>query len=144
MEAKPYLSKEDFIQKFKLSYALAVRDDAVMATYESYSMAIAKLRRDCVQYLRSVGVPGQLRSKYNDSIQRLAETSHRKYLFHKDPTCGICGFLIERIEDATIDHIHPRSKGGANAFENKQIAHGACNVKKSNKVGFTMKKPGLR
>lgn len=140
MEANPSLTKEDFILKFKLEYALAVGDSAVMESYESYCAAISKLRSESIKYLRGLGLPSEFRITCNDAIQGLAETSHRKYLFHKDPHCGICGYVIVSIEDATIDHIYPRSLGGLNEFENKQIAHGRCNVKKSNKVGFTLKR----
>lgn len=134
------LTREDFISRFKFNFALATYDDEIMESYESFVAGIAKLRSDSIKYLRGLGVPGYIRCQYNDSIQALAETSHRKYLFYKDPTCGICGHLIEKIEHATIDHIHPRAKGGENALYNKQIAHGYCNVKKSDKIGFTMKK----
>lgn len=139
MEANTSLTKEEFISKFKFDYAMAVGDQKVMETYESYCETISKLRSDSVKWLRGLGIDGRTRIKYNDGIQRLAETSHRKYLFHKDPTCGICGYVIVKIEDATIDHIHPRAHGGENAFYNKQIAHGRCNVKKSDKIGFSMK-----
>lgn len=143
METNSYLTQDEFIEKFKLGYSLATRDERIMETYETYCIGIAKLRSDSIKYLRGIGVPGAIRLQYNDSIQRLSETSHRKYLFAKDPTCGICGHLIERLEDATIDHIHPRAKGGENAFYNKQIAHGYCNVRKSDKIGFTMKKDSV-
>lgn len=139
MEANS-VTKEEFINKFKLQYALAVRDEKVMESYESYCETISRLRSDSIKWLRTLGIPGKVRIQYNDAIQRLAETSHRKYLFHKDPHCGICGYIIARIEEATIDHINPLSRGGLNAYENKQIAHGKCNVKKSNKIGFTLKK----
>lgn len=139
------LTKEEFIQKFKFEYALAVKDPLAMESYEKFCSVIAKLRRASVQYLRSIGVSGDVRCEYNNAVQRLAETSHRKYLFYKDPTCKICGYLIEKLQDATIDHIIPTSKGGPNTLKNKQIAHGHCNVKKSNKIGFTMiKKHGVK
>jgi hypothetical protein len=140
MAANEPITKEEFIERFKLSYSLAVKDERVMQSYESYCQVVSRIRSDAVAYLKGIGVHGDLRSLYNDSIQRLSETSHRKYLFHKDPTCGICGFLIDKIEDATIDHVHPRAHGGPNALENKQIAHGKCNVLKSDKIGFTIKK----
>lgn len=139
METNRYLTKEEFLNKFKLAYYLAVKDEKVMESYESFCEAIRKLRSDSIKYLRGLGVPGYIRSEYNDYLTSFAQSSHRKYLFYKDPTCGICGFQIETIEQATIDHIHPRAKGGANAFENKQIAHGYCNVKKSDKIGFKWK-----
>ncbi len=138
------ITKEEFVQQFKLDYALAVSDPRVMETYESYCLTISTVRRDAIRKLKALNVPGYVRIQYNDAVQRLAETSHRKYLFHKDPTCQICFYLIERIEDATIDHIYPVSRGGKNALENKQIAHGKCNVLKSDKLNFVLRKPSKK
>lgn len=135
METDSYLTKEEFIAKFKLNYQLAVKDSEVMSSYESYCNAIRDLRSWSIKELKIIGMPGYLRADYNDLLQMFAQSSHRKYLFYKNPVCGICNQLIERLRDATIDHIIPTSKGGPNILSNKQIAHGPCNVRKSNKIG---------
>lgn len=43
--------------------------------------------------------------------------------------CGICGKFVP-YEVFTIDHIVPLEKGGTNAMENLQCAHGWCNYVK--------------
>lgn len=60
--------------------------------------------------------------------------------------CALCGkpMLKSRFEAphariwakyrATLDHIHPRSKGGSDAPENLQLAHAICNKRKGNRV----------
>ena len=35
---------------------------------------------------------------------------------------------------ATLDHVHPLSKGGDDSLDNLKLAHWICNVKKSNKL----------
>lgn len=34
---------------------------------------------------------------------------------------------------ATLDHIHPRSKGGSDAETNLQLAHAICNKRRGNR-----------
>lgn len=135
MEAVKYLTKEEFIQKFKLQFSLALKDNFVMDSWENFARTSRELRSQAIKELRDNGYPPKVRAKYNNSIQNYAQPSHRKYLFYKNPICGICGSRIGKLMDATIDHIYPISLGGDNALYNKQIAHGPCNVKKSNKIG---------
>ncbi len=44
--------------------------------------------------------------------------------------CQLCKRKIERVDEITIDHIVPSSKGGSNAFSNKQLTHKKCNGRK--------------
>lgn len=39
-----------------------------------------------------------------------------------------------RMEEATVDHIIPKSLGGSNHPSNLQMAHGPCNWSKGNKL----------
>lgn len=140
MAAKSNLTKEEFITQFKLEYSLMVKNKKIMRSFKSYKKASGKLRSQSVRTLKELGFDGKERSRYNRAIQGLSKASHLKYLFYKNPTCGICGFLIESIRHATIDHITPTSRGGANAIYNKQLAHGPCNVAKGNKLKFKFEK----
>ena len=45
--------------------------------------------------------------------------------------CAICGKKIRSIDELTVDHIVPRSKGGKNIISNCQLAHKSCNTRKS-------------
>lgn len=51
-------------------------------------------------------------------------------LLEQDATCSLCGKEIEHIEDATWDHITPRSKGGPDTRANLALAHSWCNGEK--------------
>jgi 5-methylcytosine-specific restriction endonuclease McrA len=45
--------------------------------------------------------------------------------------CQLCTDPIASAEEATLDHIIPKSKGGVDARHNLQLAHRECNNKKS-------------
>jgi hypothetical protein len=55
----------------------------------------------------------------------------RRRLFENDPTCRICGNQIHTLEDSTVDHVHPYSRGGRTVPENAQLAHRSCNARKA-------------
>lgn len=59
------------------------------------------------------------------------EAAHRR----GDGKCGICGEPVDLAVPAgrwqpTLDHIHPRSKDGADERRNLQVAHRGCNSRK--------------
>ncbi len=47
--------------------------------------------------------------------------------------CGICGKSVED-NDRHLDHIIPLASGGAHCPENVQVAHGQCNLDKSDNL----------
>lgn len=55
-------------------------------------------------------------------------------------TCGICKLPIDsqlRYPDpgsASVDHVHPLSRGGSHSYDNVQAAHLRCNVSKGARV----------
>lgn len=62
-------------------------------------------------------------------------------IFKKDNwICKICGEPVDKYlgypnsMSATLDHIIPLSKGGTHTYNNVQLAHLICNIKKSNKM----------
>lgn len=44
--------------------------------------------------------------------------------------CGICNKTIKKMQNLTIDHIVPKSKGGSHDYANLQAAHRRCNALK--------------
>lgn len=127
------LDKPDFIERFKYEQTLLTMDAASMATFDTFLDAIGNLRSEFIKNLRKLGIPGHIRAQINDEMQRYTMRSHRDWLFAIDPTCKLCDMPIATREEATIDHIVPTSLGGKNEVSNKQIAHGPCNVLKSNR-----------
>lgn len=77
-----------------------------------------------------------LLSRY-DKIPRQKVSFSRKSLYKRDNyTCQYCGDNYPEIsmEDLTIDHIHPRSRGGISSWTNCVIACLKCNMKKGDRL----------
>jgi 5-methylcytosine-specific restriction endonuclease McrA len=62
---------------------------------------------------------------------RFFEFSFRKDLFDKSPTCRLCDNEIHSLDDSTVDHVVPYSKGGKTKTDNAQLAHRSCNARKN-------------
>jgi len=50
-------------------------------------------------------------------------------------SCQICGEWVKP-GHASMDHTHPLSKGGTHTWDNVQLVHLICNLRKSNKVDY--------
>lgn len=65
-------------------------------------------------------------------VNSLTHFITRLELYIRDnATCGICGNHVEMCQ-VSIDHIVPVSKGGRHVWDNVQLAHYLCNMRKSN------------
>jgi 5-methylcytosine-specific restriction endonuclease McrA len=63
--------------------------------------------------------------------------SHRKKkikLWTQDPICYVCDEVIVDMEEATLEHIIPRSKGGSNKNYNIALSHRICNEIKADLI----------
>jgi 5-methylcytosine-specific restriction endonuclease McrA len=73
----------------------------------------------------------------DDRLLDLDSSTKRAYfrskLYERDNgMCGICGQLVD-YWDMDIDHIVPKSLGGADHWDNLQITHPKCNRSKGNR-----------
>ena len=64
--------------------------------------------------------------------KRRVPFNRRNVAIRDNFTCQYCGKRIDK--GSTIDHIVPRSKGGATTFDNVVLACVACNCKKDNRT----------
>lgn len=72
----------------------------------------------------------------------------RRNIFKRDhSTCQYCG-VQPGSEELTIDHVVPRSQGGASTWENCVLACVACNKRKADRTpaeaGLRLRKPPVR
>lgn len=65
---------------------------------------------------------------------RFFDFPFRKQLFDKSPECKLCTNEIHSLDDSTVDHIVPYSKGGKTTYENAQLAHRGCNARKNTQM----------
>ena len=68
----------------------------------------------------------------------MADRRHLQYIRQRliakhGMVCALCSKPIKSEEELTIDHIIPRAMGGATTYENCQLAHKECNLRKGNK-----------
>jgi len=55
----------------------------------------------------------------------------REQLYDKSSVCRLCQNEIHSLDDSTVDHIVPYSKGGKTIPANAQLAHRGCNARKN-------------
>lgn len=127
------MSREDFIELYKYKLSLMGGDAYAMQDFEHFIQSVAVLRSYMIMKLKLLNIPGYERARYNNLLDRY-NPGHRQYLYYKKPICGLCQLPIITIDEATIDHKIPISKGGDNTLENKQIAHGKCNSFKGDRM----------
>jgi len=81
----------------------------------------------------SIRVPEiMLLSKFNKVPKRHVVFCRRNIWRRDNKQCQYCGCFPSE-DDVTIDHLVPKSKGGATTFENCVLACTACNLKKGNR-----------
>jgi 5-methylcytosine-specific restriction endonuclease McrA len=59
--------------------------------------------------------------------------NRRNLLIRDNCTCQYCSKHLTR-EDATIDHVQPRSRGGDTSWENVVLACRKCNIRKASRT----------
>lgn len=68
----------------------------------------------------------------------MADRRHLQYIRQRliakhGMVCALCSKPIESENELTVDHIIPRAMGGSTTYENCQLAHKECNLRKGNK-----------
>ena len=83
-----------------------------------------------------------------DRVPTSSVTFSRRNIFKRDRfTCQYCG-RQPKSDELTIDHVVPRSQGGASSWENCVLACVSCNHRKANRTpqqaGLRLKKAPIR
>jgi hypothetical protein len=68
---------------------------------------------------------------------RFFDFEFRKDLYDESSMCQLCKNQIHALDDSTVDHIIPYSKGGKTVHENGQLAHRGCNARKNAQMPVT-------
>lgn len=75
-----------------------------------------------------------------DVKRRKISKAKRRRVYARDRyICRLCGLSCP-LEEATIDHVIPVSKGGTNDIENLVTAHERCNHKKDDREYIRVRK----
>ena len=81
-----------------------------------------------------------LLTRYNRVPRHEAPFSRRNLFLRDGDTCQYCGRQA-KVDHLTVDHVRPRSRGGATSWENCVLACVACNARKADR---TPREAGLR
>lgn len=118
------------------------RKRAVDAAYRKRNRAridaqIEAWRKANPERFKDIQRNAKARRRLAEDEQRTGTVRFRDILQRDLGVCGICNaqILDNRIE---LDHVVPLSLGGAHGPENVQIAHAACNRRKSNLPDFRL------
>jgi 5-methylcytosine-specific restriction endonuclease McrA len=114
-------------------------------SWREVSEARAAFKEPDDEYVRTVHfeiqVPRVIRLLTYDRVPRQKVKFNRRNIFARDGNrCQYCGkkFVTSAL---SLDHVHPRSQGGAASWENIVCACLKCNVRKG---GRTPKEAGMR
>jgi len=92
----------------------------------------------------SMAVPSVIVSKEYYHLDKLfgRVTLRKENIFLRDMyRCQYCGEFFG-LSELTIDHVHPRSRGGKHEWTNVVTACNSCNQAKGNRLGITpLRKP---
>jgi 5-methylcytosine-specific restriction endonuclease McrA len=69
---------------------------------------------------------------YEGKISLKGLVAFLNYLKYGRLTCEICKYPIYRCAPKSLDHIIPKSAGGKTIWQNLQLTHPRCNIKKNN------------
>jgi 5-methylcytosine-specific restriction endonuclease McrA len=81
-----------------------------------------------------VAIPDVIRlARYAKVPRRAVKFSRSNIFSHYKRKCCYCAVVV-RSEEATWDHVVPRSKGGSTSWENIVLACKVCNARKADKT----------
>jgi len=91
----------------------------------------------------AIRMPSIVRMLYYIKMPKkhVALTKHN-ILLRDNKTCQYCGVACDR--GLTVDHVQPKSRGGASSWENLVAACGLCNSRKNNRTPKEANMPLLR
>lgn len=112
--------------------------NAVCLLYEGKAETVEETKRVVRNFDRTVEiiVPVMIRVvKYiRKRFKQAVPYSKRNVFMRDNQTCQFCGIYIPDVNDCTVDHVIPKSKGGKSTFENCVTACKSCNHTKGDRT----------
>ncbi len=116
--------------------------DSSVHDFDSWASLEVPEDEPCVHAVRyRLKVPEILLLSDYDEVPRRRVTFSRRNVYRRDRnTCQYCG-TRPPLEDLTVDHVTPRSRGGRTTWTNCVLSCVKCNRRKSNR---TLAEAGVR
>ena len=113
-----YATRREERLAYNAAYRASHREETV-----SYNSAYAKANPD-----KRADMQATRRARKADAF---IEAIDRQIVFARDQgACGICRIEVEPA-NWHLDHVIPLSKGGLHSYDNVQVSHPSCNLRKS-------------
>ena len=116
--------------------ARAISPDTYEAhDFESWSDLAVLRGEPCIRTINlKIRVPEVILLGTYNGVPRKEVVFSRRNIFKRDRfTCQYCG-ARPGLEDLTLDHVLPRSRGGLSGWENLVVACLGCNTRKANRT----------
>jgi 5-methylcytosine-specific restriction endonuclease McrA len=118
--------------------AQVVGDDYRTYSFESWRALSCAVAADGDKFINApsfrLAVPDViLLTRFHQIPPRAVKFNRRNIYIRDNFTCQYCGCKPPR-EELTIDHVHPKSKGGRSEWENVALACQKCNARKGNRL----------
>lgn len=89
-------------------------------------------------------LPSVIRLKHFRKVPLRIQEATRKNIFIRDrKTCQYCGHVFNE-NKLTLDHVHPKSRGGKSDWQNLVAACQPCNLKKADRTPVEANMPLLK
>lgn len=130
---------------FSLLYqgaAKAIDEQFQLFDFESWSALSAAAHHDAIGTVgRRIRVPRVIVLLVYERMPRMRVRFSRFNIYARDEnTCQYCGVRLPRV-DLNLDHVVPRSRGGATSWENVVCSCVPCNLRKG---GRSPEEAGMR
>lgn len=80
-----------------------------------------------------------IKARLGGSVRKNRRETIFKMIFKKCNRivpCFVCGENIKNVEQATLEHILPKSKGGTDEMKNLWLSHEKCNQHRGDNLNF--------
>ena len=114
----------------------------IIDSFRAFNMCYTNRAKSLCIY--SDGLPAVIvLNKYVRKFRFTLTCNRRNVFWRDDNICQYCNNLFHH-SDLTMDHVHPKSRGGLKSWTNIVASCKSCNIKKKNQTPKEAKMPLLR
>lgn len=130
----------DFIPLYLTPLSTISWQDAICLIYQQKATAIEYYDEEVRSPTTSMRIPSVIVLKEYKFFKKYAKLNKFNIKLRDEFTCQYCGKIYSH-RSLTIDHVHPKSKGGGHSWTNLVAACKPCNNAKRDKQDAVKVKP---